>query len=67
MVVFDGTRSGLFPALDPHATQSYPMKIVAPSDPGEYILQTTIVQDGVCWFEDIRPGILQEFFVTVTR
>jgi len=65
MVVFEGKRSGLFPGLDPHVTQSYPMIIVAPSEPGEYILQTTIVQDGVCWFEDVRPGIVQEFPVSV--
>jgi hypothetical protein len=65
MVVFEGKRSGLFPSLDPNATKSYPMKIVGPSEPGDYILQTTIVQDGVCWFEDIRPGIVQEFPVSV--
>ena len=39
---------------------------IAPSQPAEYILQTTMVQDGVCWFEDIRPGIVQEFAVSVT-
>jgi hypothetical protein len=66
VAVFEGRRSGLFPGLDPHATQSYPMKIAAPSEPGEYILQTTIVQDGVCWFEDVRPGIVREFPVSVT-
>ncbi len=66
MVVFEGKRSGLFPGLDPHVTKSYPMKIAAPGEPGEYILQTTIVQDGVCWFEDIRPGIVREFPVSVS-
>ena len=65
MLVFEGKRSGLFPGLDPNVTKSYPMQIVAPSEPGEYILQTTIVQDGVCWFEDIRPGIVREFPVSV--
>jgi hypothetical protein len=38
---------------------------MAPSEPGKYILQTTIVQDGVCWFEDIWPGIVHEFVVEV--
>lgn len=65
MVVYDGSRSGLSPGLDPNVTSSYPMKIVAPNQPGEYILQTTMVQEGVCWFENIRPGILQEFPVSV--
>jgi hypothetical protein len=65
MVVFEGDRSRLSPDLDPNATARYPMKIVAPDQPGEYILQTTIVQEGVCWFENIRPGIAQEFAVSV--
>jgi hypothetical protein len=65
MVVFEGNRSGFFPGLDANATKHYPMMIIAPSQPGEYILQTTMVQDGICWFEDIRPGIVQEFAVTV--
>lgn len=65
MVIFEGKRSGLSPALDPGTTKRYPMKIVAPNQAGEYILQTTIVQEGICWFEDIRPGIVQEFAVSV--
>ena len=66
MVVFDGDRSGLFPGLGAKTTGQYPMKIIAPDQPGEYILQTTIVQDGNCWFENIRPEILQEFVISVT-
>ena len=41
------------------------MEIVAPDQPGEYILQTTMVQEGVRWFEEVRPGIVQEFGVSV--
>jgi hypothetical protein len=67
MVVFDGNRSGLFPGLDANAVGHYSMTIIAPSHPGEYILQTTVVQDAACWFENIRLGILQEFSVSVTR
>jgi hypothetical protein len=66
MVVFDGRRSALSPALGPNTTTGYPMKVVAPNQPGEYILQATLVQEGVCWFEDIRSGIIQEFAVSVT-
>jgi hypothetical protein len=66
MVIFDGKRSELFPLLEANATARYPMTIVAPSLPGEYILQATMVQDGVCWFEGIRPDIVQEFAVLVT-
>jgi hypothetical protein len=66
MVVFDGNRSGLFPGLDANSAQRYAMTIIAPSHPGEYILQTSMVQDGIRWFEEIRPGIVQEFSVLVT-
>ena len=65
MVVFEGNRSGLSPGVDPNAIARHPMKIVAPNQPGEYILQTTILQERICWFEDIRSGILQEFAVSV--
>jgi hypothetical protein len=65
LAIFEGQRSALSPHLDPHACRRYSMKIVAPNQPGEYILQTTIVQEGVCWFEDIWPDIVQEFPVTV--
>jgi glycosyltransferase involved in cell wall biosynthesis len=65
MVVFDGNRSGFVPGLDSNAARHYPMIIIAPSQPDEYILQTTLVQEGVCWFEDIRSAIIQEFAVSV--
>ena len=65
IVVFDGNRSRLSPRLDPNSAAHYRMKILPPDQPGEYILQTTIVQEGVFWLEDIRPGIAQEFVVSV--
>ncbi len=65
MVVFEGMRSGFSSALAANASARYSMRIAAPDEPGSYILQTTIVQDGVCWFEDIRRDIMQEFAVLV--
>jgi hypothetical protein len=65
MVVFDGQRSGLFPPVPAISSRTYGMWIVAPDQPGEYILQTTIVQDGVRWLDEINPKILQEFELTV--
>jgi hypothetical protein len=41
------------------------MMVLAPGKPGQYILQTTMVQERVCWFEDVNPDILQEFAVSV--
>lgn len=66
IVVFDGNRSGLFPGLDANEVVRCRMTVMAPNQPGEYILQTTMVQEGVCWFENIRPEILQEFVISVT-
>jgi hypothetical protein len=64
-VIFDGNRSGLFPGIPANASMQYRMLIIAPTEPGEYILQTTMVQDGVRWFEDVEPKILQEFALTL--
>jgi hypothetical protein len=41
------------------------MTVLAPYQPGEYILQVSLVQDGACWFEDVQPEIRREFFVSV--
>lgn len=64
-VVWDGYRSGIFPGVWPGKARDCAMSIVAPDAPGEYILQISVVQDGVCWFEEIVPDFLQEFRITV--
>ena len=66
MVLYEGNRSELFPGVLASATIGRSMTIFAPNQPGDYILQTTMVQDGACWFEDVWPDILQEFPVRVT-
>lgn len=65
MVVFDGERSGVFPCAPANTTTHWKMAVIAPGEPGEYILQTTMVQDGVRWFEQVQPEALQEFAVCV--
>jgi hypothetical protein len=65
MAVFEGNRSELLPGLQANAEGKFPMTIVAPNQAGEYILQTTLVQEGVCWFEEVRPDIVREFAVSV--
>jgi hypothetical protein len=66
MVVFEGERSGLYPCAPANTTTFWKMVVIAPSEPGRYILQTTMLQEGVCWFENIRPEILQEFAISIT-
>jgi len=65
MEVFEGNRSELFPGLEANSAGKFQMTIGAPDRPGQYILQTTIVQEGVCWFEAVCPDIMQEFDVSV--
>jgi hypothetical protein len=66
MVVFDGDRSGFFPSLDPSEVAHCRVMVTAPNRPAEYILQITMLQEAVCWFESVCPGILQEFVISVT-
>jgi hypothetical protein len=65
MTVFDGLRTGLFPGVRPNSVENYPVTVLAPAQPGKYILQITMVQEGVFWFENVRPDILHEFVVSV--
>ena len=65
MVAFDGDRSELFPCVEANASTHCAMRIQSPSAPGTYILQATMVQEFVCWFEDVQPDIVREFEVVV--
>jgi hypothetical protein len=67
VIVFEGHRSGLFPHVGANETMHCRMAIVAPYRPGEYILQASIVQDGVCWFDQFQPDIRREFLISVTE
>jgi hypothetical protein len=66
MFVWDGSRSGFHPDAPANTTTSCTMMIAAPDQPGRFLLQISIVQEEVCWFDQVRPGILQEFDVLVT-
>jgi hypothetical protein len=65
VVLFDGDRSELFPCVPANGRRQYAMRIEAPERPGTYLLQTTMLQESVGWFEDLHPGILREFEISV--
>ena len=65
VIVFEGNRSSLWPEVLSHQAFQCGMTIFTPTSPGAYILQTTIVQEGVSWFEEVRPSVMQEFTVSV--
>lgn len=53
-IVFDGVRSPLpQESIAPGETVNAVMKISAPVAPGRYRLEPSLVQENVCWFENI--------------
>jgi hypothetical protein len=65
MIAYDGQRSGVFPCAPANAITPWKMVVLAPNKPGEYILQMTVVQDGIQWLENVNPAILQEHAISV--
>jgi len=45
-------RYGISKDLKPGEENDVPLKVTAPKDPGEYILEVDLVQEGVAWFSD---------------
>ena len=64
--IWDGYRSGLYPDAPPNSITLCTIMIIAPEQPGQYLLQISMVQEEVCWFEQAKPEILQEFDLLVT-
>ena len=57
MVVLDGIRTPLRPALAEGETCVYGMRVKGPESAGEYVLRVTLVQERVRWF-DWAPTLL---------
>lgn len=55
VVVFEGIRTPIFPEIAPGAIAIIHAAIAAPIHPGRYLLQITLVQEGVLWFEEANP------------
>lgn len=65
MAVHDGVRSLIQPPLTPGGRRSFSVRIVAPTQPGLYVLRLTIVQEGVRWFDDPEISVFRESPVSV--
>ena len=65
-IVLDGERTAILPELAPENTGRWKMFVIAPKTPGDYLLQLTMVQEGVRWLEEENPDLIQECRVTVT-
>lgn len=49
-------RTALVRPIAAGATLEQPMNVRAPSRPGKYLLRVTLVQEHVCWFDDIEDS-----------
>jgi len=54
-VVHDGLRTGLVPRLPGGAENKYVAQVLAPSKAGRYVLQVSLVQELVAWFDGWSP------------
>jgi hypothetical protein len=66
MCVWDGYRNGFYPDAPANTTTFCTMMIIAPDHPGDYLLQISMVQEEVGWFDQVRPDTLREFALLVT-
>jgi hypothetical protein len=57
VVVEHGHRSILQPPAWPNVESAYSMRIIAPSEPGEYVLRATIIQEGWRWLDSLAPPV----------
>lgn len=66
-VIFDGVRSPVFPPLAPTHVRMMSAFMTAPAKAGEYILQLTIVQEGLRWLDNLPNAHVLERVVNVTQ
>jgi hypothetical protein len=65
VVVFDGERTPIAPALATEETRRFVIVAKAPSVAGVYTLRTTLVQEGVAWFDEDGSGVFCDATIAV--
>jgi hypothetical protein len=65
MLVQDGVRTKIFPPMTPGSEHLVDAHVITPEEPGQHILEMTMVQEGVCWFENARPDFSHSIEVDV--
>jgi radical SAM protein with 4Fe4S-binding SPASM domain len=66
VVVHDGIRTAIKPLLAPGHRRPFSVRIVAPDQPGSYVLRITLVQEGMQWFDQPEIGLYHDCLVTVS-
>ena len=67
MIVQDGMRSPLTTAIAPGADQICEVTVLAPERAGDYLLEMSLIQENVRWFEEVRPDLLSGHRVQAVR
>jgi SAM-dependent methyltransferase len=65
VIEFDGLRSPLTPGIHPQSRARVPLRVRAPDMPGEFVLQASLVQEGVRWFDDLPHPVGDAVLVSV--
>lgn len=52
LAIFDDARARLPRTIGPGERFEVPLKVQAPGEPGEYVLEIDLVQEFVCWFAE---------------
>lgn len=65
MVVEHGFRTIIQPPAWPGVESFYSMRVIAPDDPGEYLLRVTIIQEGWRWLDFLAPVVCAESPVAI--
>ena len=60
-VIYDGDRTPLLPVILPNESIETHIIVIAPSIPSDYMLQITLVQENIRWFEEQNRNVVQEF------
>lgn len=64
-LVFDGQRTPLSAAVRPRSRHSQEARVLAPDQPGRYLLVLTLVQEHQFWFDQTPQAVAAECEVTV--
>jgi len=64
-VVFEGERTTVAPPLAPGARRRLPVRVLAPSKAGDFLLRLTLVQESVYWFDMPSLSLSAEAQVSV--
>jgi UDP-3-O-[3-hydroxymyristoyl] glucosamine N-acyltransferase len=65
-VVFDGKRSPLTVPVLPRSRTTHTACVLAPPEPGRYVLRLTLVQEQQFWLDSAAPSAARELEITVT-